>query len=251
LDTDTDHDVTIAVGQCRNAGDTMNILHTLSGGITKQLDATWAAGHDAGGLNATDFAAGSSGIEADTTYHLYLIENGGGVVDAGFDKSITAANLLSDSGYVNYRRVASIVTNSTAAPDANILGYNQYGTHFVLQDPPTGSANSTLTSDTAITITLPGCPTGLSVLAECNAYIREDTNYEVYYSTLDQTDLQPSRTVAPYLQFAKDGGRSGRGFIIQTNTSAQFRIRPKANAGAFNTINVGCSGWFDDLGQYD
>ena len=47
-DADADHDVQIAIGSCRSDGDSANI--DLSSVITKQIDAVWAEGDDAGGI---------------------------------------------------------------------------------------------------------------------------------------------------------------------------------------------------------
>jgi len=250
-DTDADHDINVAVGQARDTGDTGNILVTST--ITKQLDATWAAGDDAGGLNDTDFASGSSGPEASTQYHVFLLgKTSNDAFDVGFDKNVSATNLLADAaviaaGFTTYRRIASLKTDASE----NWVDYTQYGNHFVLTDPPTGTELTAMTDDTAVTITLPGCPTGISVLAECNCFLDENTVYEFYVSTMDQTDSAASRSAAPYLQFAGNADEKGRAFTIQTNTSAQFRVRPKVAASTFDTFNVTCSGWFDDLGQYD
>jgi len=73
---------------------------------------------DAGG-----FPSGLS-LTADTAYYVYVIAKADGTVDAGFDSSITAANLLSDAtGYTKYRRIATIRTDSAS----NIRAYKQIG----------------------------------------------------------------------------------------------------------------------------
>ena len=84
--------------------------------MTKQIDANWAAGDDAGG-----FPSGLS-LAADTGYYLFAIGKADGTVDFGFDTSATAANLLSDAtGYTYYKAIWWVITNSSS----NIRGFVQ------------------------------------------------------------------------------------------------------------------------------
>jgi hypothetical protein len=116
--TDDSHDIDVAVGTCRDSTNTVDIT---TAALVKQLDTTWAAGTPAGGLNATDFAVGSSNMEASTDYHIFAIMHSDGTVDAGADKDITAASLLTDSGYTYYRRLAVVTTDSLANIDTLTL----------------------------------------------------------------------------------------------------------------------------------
>jgi hypothetical protein len=108
---DANHDVDVAVGTCRDSTNTVDILTTA---MVKRLDATWSAGTGVGGLNATDFASGSSDMEASTTYYFFVIMDSSGTVDAGADKDVDCTNLLADSGYTYFRRLATIVTNAAS-----------------------------------------------------------------------------------------------------------------------------------------
>ena len=47
--TDTDHDIDIATGRCKDSTGAYDLI--LSSGLTKQIDAAWSAGDDAGGLD--------------------------------------------------------------------------------------------------------------------------------------------------------------------------------------------------------
>jgi len=103
-DTDTDHDIQIGTGSCGDS--TGEYLLALSSVLTKQIDANWAEGDDAGG-----FPSGLS-LTADTWYHVFLIYKisalGVITIDGGFDTSTTAANLLSDAtNYTRYRRIST------------------------------------------------------------------------------------------------------------------------------------------------
>jgi hypothetical protein len=155
--------ITIAVGQSRNTGDDTNIIRVAT--LAKDIDATWAAGAG-GGLNATDFATGGSDCEASTWYHVFVIEDGSGTVDAGFDKSVTAANLRSDSSYTKYRRIGSVRTD--AAKD--IIDFVQTGDNFTYAAIPAldvDEPNGNYDADTAICTTRCICRSNLCNCSVC------------------------------------------------------------------------------------
>jgi hypothetical protein len=79
---------------------------TLGSAITKQIDAAWAVGNNAGGMF-------TGAVAANTTYYLNLIRRSDtGVVDAGWDTSITAAN--KPANYDSYRVIKSEKTDGSS-----------------------------------------------------------------------------------------------------------------------------------------
>lgn len=143
-DTDASHDINVAAGMCRSQGDDFDIH--LNSEITKQIDANWAAGDDAGGFPS------ALTLAVDTWYHFFVIAKPDGTVDAGFDTSTSATNLLSDAtGYSFYRRIASVLTDSSS----NIIAYTQFGDHFKwdenIQDLSTSTGTITKTNLTVST----------------------------------------------------------------------------------------------------
>lgn len=113
-DTDDDHDMLIKAGQCANEGATEYL--TLDSDLTKQIDATWAEGDDAGGM-----FTGSVGNS--TTYYIWLIKKtADGTVDAGYDTSSTGAN--APSGWTAERLLGLVRTDSSANLD-DIVHYRQ------------------------------------------------------------------------------------------------------------------------------
>ena len=74
--TDADHDINISAGECRGIDDDEDIVLSA---FTKQIDASWAAGTNAGGL-----ASGVS-LANNTWYHVFAIKVGGNA-DVGFDQ---------------------------------------------------------------------------------------------------------------------------------------------------------------------
>lgn len=85
LDTDTAHDVNVTAGEARDGADSEDIV--LSSEITKQIDATWAVGDDAGGLD--------TGTVANVTaYYVWLIKRTDtNVVDVLLSTSSTAPTM--------------------------------------------------------------------------------------------------------------------------------------------------------------
>ena len=97
--TDTAHDIQITPGFARDSADATNLKRATT--LIKQIDANWAEGTNAGG-----FPSGLT-LSNSTWYHFFVIhKTADGTVDAGFDTSTTASNLLADAtGYSAYRRV--------------------------------------------------------------------------------------------------------------------------------------------------
>jgi hypothetical protein len=110
--TDTDHDIDIVAGECLDSTRAVVLIGTAQ---TKQIDATWATGTNAGGL------ASALTLSADTWYHLFITDDGAGGTEYGWDTSVTAANLLSDTGGTLYRLIFSHLTD----PSLNIVPYTQ------------------------------------------------------------------------------------------------------------------------------
>lgn len=148
-DTDADHDINITAGKARSSDDTDDII--LGTEITKQIDANWSAGDDAGG-----FPSGLT-LSADTWYHLFVIYNPTtDTTDAGFDSSLNASNLLSDaSGYTKYKWIGAVLTDASS----NILSFYQSPNNpnfFQFDGDDVYSASSGIpTSATDLTITVP------------------------------------------------------------------------------------------------
>ena len=154
---DTAHDINITAGVCAN--DTNDAYIVLPSEITKQIDANWSAGDDAGG-----FPSGLT-LAINTWYHVFVIwEEGGDTVDAGFDTSLTATNLLADAtGYDHYRRIGSVLTDASS----NILAFYSTGDSFwwstAIEEVNDGSPGGG--TETAATLSV---PSGVITTAHCH-----------------------------------------------------------------------------------
>jgi hypothetical protein len=158
---DTDHDIAITAGFCVGADNTTTISRATS--IVKQIDAAWAEGSAAGGR------ASAISLTTNTWYHLFVISKNDGVtVDAGFDTSLTATNLLADAtSYTTYRRIASVLTDASS----NIISYHQRGDDFFWASTVT-DYNSSSASTGNVTLSI---PQDIPVLAKVNLYCNSDS----------------------------------------------------------------------------
>jgi hypothetical protein len=237
--SDTDHDIDFGAGEC--ADSTGSAFLSLASTMTKRIDATWAAGNNQGGLF-------SGTVASNTTYHLFVIQkDSDGSIDAGFDTSITAANI--PTGYTNYRRVASLYTDSSA----NLVQITNMGDEFLLK-VPVNNYNTTNPGTSAILVTL-SVPLGFKsrVIAAINTECLATGGglYNLLVTSTDQTDTVPSDTVFTI--------RNDIGASVQlnntvysnwrTNTSGQIRVRLDVS-DADLTVFVITHGWLDDRGRF-
>lgn len=240
---DTAHDITFGTGIARGAANSATIQ--LSSALTKQIDVAWNAGNNQGG-----FPSGLLTLTNQTWYHLFLIKDSvAGTVDAGFDTSLTAANLLAEAGgnYTLYRRVGAVYYDTTN--EGGIKQYQQIGDVFdwnsSFQDvsttnPGTGEVSHTITH----------IPTGLSVLADvCVVFGRPDSSGNTRYRVGPGDETLAAASTAN-----NDGHTNGGGAyltvskLIRTSTARVIKTRQDgSNANA--TIEIQTHGWRDPRGK--
>jgi len=164
-----------------------------------------------------------------------------GATDIGFDTSATAANLIADHGATHYRRIGSILRESSA-----IVGFVQNGDKFMRKTYPI-DVNATDPGIAAVTRTL-SVPTGIKVEAIFSAYADSPTaNAYWLFTDLDETDQAPSGSL---LMLASDTAvRSGIGtFRVWTNTNGQIRSRT-SGSDANTLLRIMTHGWIDQRGK--
>lgn len=225
---DSDHDIDISVGIARAADDSTNI--ELLTAITKQIDATWVAGDDAGGL--------FSGTVANTTwYHVFVIKkDSDGTVDAGFDTSTVAANI--PTGYTAYRRIGSVLTDGSA----NILGF-RVNSGMIWFKAPTQDVNTSIgTTPTSFVIKTPLGLRVPAILAFAGDQGVSGNLYAWVYSPDDSDPSTPSTTNHNY-GTAGDTGVTTNQMLVQTNSSSQIRV---VYSTAARPLYITTLGWIDD-----
>ena len=226
---DTEHDITVAVGEARDATDAADMV--LASAITKRFDAEWAVGSTNGG-----FAAGET-LPASGTIHVWLIKRADtGVVDVMANNHATSALAPSlPAGYDYKRRIFSLRTDASN----NILNGNQWGAGLnrtFMYDTPILDLSAAPGDTNAHTLAI-SVPSGVNMLAFLNNTAASTTI--VYISWLDNTDLAASSTAAPLgstQSFANN-------VMVLTNTSAQIRYRMSSN----QTLYIANLGWEDAL----
>ena len=233
IDSDTDHDINFPIGE---AADSTNVqmIH-VDTALVKRIDANWAAGTGNGG-----FPSGLT-LSADTWYHLFVIVQTDGTVDAGFDTSLTAANLLTDaSTYTLYRRVGSVRTdgssNITAFTAREVRGGS---VRFNWDSEVTDSSSTASASDpTNLTLTV---PTGVVVRPRLRG-VRITLGTDASFAVGDGGASSANIVVALPTQAGENEMWLSDGALI-TDTSARIVITDDGNSSTNTVITLG---WYDD-----
>lgn len=231
--TDATNDIDIAAGSAASDGSTP-VLMTLANGITKQLDAAWAAGSGNGGW--LDGASMPNG-----TGFAYLMQRSDtGVSDVGFSASLSPTL---PANYDRKRRIGSIIRKS-----GSILGFTQVGNVFTLN----AAQNDVITTNpgTSAVLAAVSTPVGIKARAQIWVYVQQATSSARRTGLItspDQADSVPvvgsnSNIVAGLS--TSPGNASGE-FFVRTNTSAQIRYRFDAS-DANLSIYINTAGWIDD-----
>lgn len=175
---DIQHDIKIGEGIGRGTNNLTN-MSIGAVGLIKKIDASWAAGNNAGG-----FPTGIS-LSSNVIYHCFVIATAAGETDGGFDTSISASNLLADAtGYVDYLRIGSFYTNGSSNIEAfqtlYSLGKSRY---FQYKSPLLIFTGQPPTTPTLITAPV---PTGIitkavgMIIIESAPYIPANATYNIY-----------------------------------------------------------------------
>lgn len=146
--TDSDHDIDISAGACLDS--TGAIAGQNASSMTKQIDADWAAGNDAGGLldNATE---GGADVAANTMYYLYaLIRDADGVIDFGWVAKARDIDDYLPTGYSYYRLLRHYWTDSSS----NLVNSVMSGDTIYFDPDDVPAAATSLDAETATNIDL-------------------------------------------------------------------------------------------------
>lgn len=229
---DADHDITISTGSARDSGDSKNL--SLTSTITKQLDAAFVAGNNAGGLF-------TGTIAADTTYHLFIIQkDSDGSIDAGFDTSVIAANI--PTGFTAFRRVYSFDTNASAnIRPFNAIETNGGGINHLL-DGRRQDVNDTAPG-TSANIAVLSVPIDIEVLALLSAELTEPATVSIIITSVSATDVAPAVGVRD-LQVTAAGETAIINLERMTNTLGQIRYRSSVGTG-LTAFRITLMGWTD------
>lgn len=225
---DATNDIDIAVGKARDSTDAADLA--LASGMTKRLDAAWAAGTGNGGLD--------SGVKASsTTYHLWLIlKDSDGSADVLFSTSASAPTM--PSGYTNKRRIGAILTGGSGA----IIAFLQTGDRFELKTPVQDVSGAAASSaPTARTLTV---PSGIKVSAILTISATSTNAGNTLVYDPDLGTLNASSVNRTLVNAA--GASASNTKEVMTSTGGQVRT---SGDGTSATVTLGTFGWIDRRGR--
>lgn len=198
--TDANNDINVLSGFCWD--DSLTIKLQLSSTLTKQLDAAWVSGSNAGGLDA-----GSKAVS--TWYHVFLISNGTNT-DVLFSTSAVSPTM--PDGYSYKRRIGSIKTNS----GGNICGFKQHGGYFEYTNNILLEVNDNSLGTSAKIYTL-NVPSGVRVTATINTDVYNSSYSTVKLGSTFVTDFSNSRGCIRAMQGSNYAEQAAVRVITDTN----------------------------------
>ena len=223
-----------------------------SAALTKQADATWAAGDDAGGLPDSFSGTWPAAID---DYHLFLLgkQNDQSAYDFGFDTSLTAVNLLADAavvsaGFNTYRRVASLRSSATPGWPGIVSSETAGGGLDVRLLVPVQDVSDNPTSTAAQTYTLASVPGDVWVLPIGYWRLFDDSSSSALNALItqtNQTDTAPSDTVHTMRLFGGSDQVDSVANTVKSDTSRHVRAR-LSGAQADQYIYFMTHGWIDE-----
>jgi hypothetical protein len=138
---DTANDITVAAGEAVSEDGTTKLV--LAASITKQIDAAWAVGTNAGGINTGSVAAG--------WYEVHLIRRSDtGVVDVMFTTTANRATL--PANYDQQRRIGWVKRN---AGNTTLEQFTQIDDHFTWTTQFNDVSATATATAAAVTLTAP------------------------------------------------------------------------------------------------
>lgn len=235
--SDATNDIDVAAGVA--AESTNVLLVTLSSGLTKRLDANWAAGTNQGMRN-------SAAAITDTTYHLYLVAKASGAdADIYAHTSTTVSTVLTalqaetgGSSYIYARRIGSIMRVSGA-----IMLFRQYGDLFNYEAAVTDRNSTSAAANSLLTISV---PLGIKVRARLNL---TQTQNAAGSSRQLIGDGDMADTVFQAIRVALAGQIVVNDAEVMTNTSAEIRFAHVIDSGSVTTAFLSTVGYYDTRGR--
>jgi len=241
---DTTNDITIAAGCARDDADTEDMF--LPSAITKQIDAVWAVGTNAGGLN--------TGSVADSTwYEILLIKRvDTGVVDVMFSTTANRATL--PTNYTKKRRIGWVRRSAASA----LLQFTQVGDHFTLVTQVNDVSTTPTSSAAAVTLTAP--PSAIArfrATLECTA-MNTATRTILVFSEIVEGNVTPAVTTGiaslvlgtGHSTATNNDSAAAGHFELRVNASSQIEWDAAIAAGSVGEVfDISTYGWIDDRGR--
>lgn len=227
--TDATNDIDVAAGEATS--EARDALMVLTSAITKQIDAAWAVGTGAGGMN-------TGSVANDTWYEVHLIRRPDtGVVDVMFTTEANRATL--PTNYTQQRRIGWI-RRGTATNRA----FTQVDDYFTLSTPLNDVAATVTTTATAVTLTVP--PRSIArfrASATTNASINAGEAI-VFKEIAEDTTAPDDATGVASLGLSDIVGAAAGHFELRVDGSSQIEHDTSAATGS-PTFDISTYGWID------
>ena len=229
---DATNDITIAAGRALDGTNTY--LLTLSATLTKQLDAAWAVGDNAGGLD--------TGVIGNSGYYIWLIARSDtGVVDALFSLSSTAPTMPTN---YDFKRLIGWIERVAGTIVAFTTYETEGGGLELLWSVPTLDVNLSSTLGTARRTDAVKVPLNFSVIAHINVYVSDASGgYVIWICCPDQTDAAPSASAAPLNNIESADAAGSQGAQMKIRTSATGTIAARSTLATVDTYLVSTMGF--------
>ncbi len=232
--SDTTNDVDVTAGSVRSDDNTEDII--LGSGLTKRLDATWAVGNNAGGLD--------TGSRANTTwYYIWAIKRTDtGVVDVLLSTSNSSPTMPTD--YDKKALVGAIRTQSTVLSRPRVI-QTASGLYVANESPGSDDAldvNTGALGTSRADFTLRSVPPlGVEVLFNARVVAsRGSASTGVVITHPGLPDLEPTAIGVPLYDAGADTGISkSTPAVYVANGSAQISARSTGSDTTFRVQAVG------------
>ena len=244
-------DLNIAAGTCKDSLDQVTL--TLSGTITKNINATWALGGTPGTPLGGFYTA--SAKTNNTWYRVFLIANStGSIVDVGFDVSATANGLrnnaqvvsaLGATNTIRYRQLGWIFWQDTTD---GIAPFTQQGRRFYFKFgfPAAATALPTTTIQNVPNMAPEYCTAIGKLLVKTNTASEMYLNIATDSASLSSTPLA-SET---YTVFQGQSGVVSRvvDFEMPVDSTGKIYYRSSLSSGSYSGSSIWqCNGWDDSI----
>lgn len=227
--TDATNDIDVNVGLA--VSDDGTYLMSLGSAITKRIDAAWAVGSGNGGLM-------SAAALTNQVYGIWLIARSDtGVVDVGFDASLTAPTL--PANYDKKRLIGWIQRVAGALRAVTVLEIGGGGIHVGHAAPPMDVDSAALTTSRLLS-TLASAPIGIRVEAEINGFFADAGGAIVIVRDPAETDVAPNSAASPGLDVNIAAGVGATlNKTLFTNASGQIAARASAAVDTYRVFVIG------------
>ncbi len=225
---DAVNDITVVAGEAKDEGHVAVLV--LAAAITKQIDAAWAVGTNAGGMNTGSVANG-------TWYEVHLIRRPDtGVVDVMFTTTANRATL--PANYTQQRRIGWVKR------DLANVAFTQVDDYFTITTP--SNDLSATSSAVAASCTLKAPPNSLARFrASCLGNTSINAANAVVFSELAEADTAPTTTNGFNSIGSGDFAIQGAGhFEVRVDSSSQIRVRSITATGSM-AYDISTYGWVD------